>query len=61
MKNQKITTTYRKDAQGRCRYNRFVDCDRKADCTTCGWNPSCYACRVEALRLLARVGLLVRR
>lgn len=60
MKN-KSTMMYRKDAQGRCRYNRFVDCDRKADCATCGWNPRCYACRVEALRLLARCGLLVRR
>ena len=60
MKN-KTTMTYRKDARGICRYNRFVDCDRKADCTTCGWNPCCHACRVEALRLLARCGLLVRR
>lgn len=60
MKN-KSTMMYRKDAQSSCPYNRFVECDRKADCTTCGWNPRCYTCRVEALRLLARCGLLVRR
>ena len=60
MKN-KSTMMYRKDDQGCCRYNRFVDCDRKADCTICGWNPRCYTCRVKALRLLARRGLLVRR
>lgn len=60
MKN-KSTMMYRKDVQGRCRYNRFVDCDRKADCTTCGWNPDCHTCRVMALRLMAQVGLLVRR
>lgn len=59
MKNTSIT--YRKDAQSYCPYNRYVDCDRKADCTTCGWNPDCHTCRVMALRLLARVGLLVRR
>lgn len=52
---------YRKDDKNSCPHNRFVDCDCKADCTTCGWNPSCYKCRVEALRLLARCGLLVRR
>ena len=60
MKN-KTNTTYRKDALGSCRYNVFVKCDRKADCTPCGWNPRCYTCRVEALRLLAQCGLLVRR
>lgn len=60
MKN-KSTMMYRKDDQHSCPHNRFVECDRKADCTTCGWNPSCYICRVEALRLLARVGLLVRK
>lgn len=60
MKN-KTTMTYSKDASRSCLYNRFVDCNRKADCTTCGWNPSCYKFRVEGLRLLARYGLLVRR
>lgn len=60
MKN-KTTTTYRKDAQGSCRYNVFVECDRKADCTTCGWHPDCHALRVKALRLLAKYSVLRRR